>query len=208
MGMRGHVRGASCGRRAAGLKVLALLVLLAPISACASHRVEMSLAPLPADRQVVLSPEDLGALVPPHREAMLRDAVVKRLYHDGSYEVIGMFHSDVDDLIGYTKVLVSRSTSFARGFYLGEETHFRSDTERATGTSLIDLDRRVDWADDAAFAELDRDGRPWGLLFFGRSGGRILILLVGGVPGMSPAEFEALSRRKMKELEAYAPGAS
>jgi hypothetical protein len=191
-------------RRPAGLALCAAVLLAIPL-ACATRRVEMSLAPLPADQKVVLSPADLGALVPPARKATLREAVVKRLYHDGSYELIGMFRSDVDDLIGYSKVMVSQTGSFAAGYYLGEGTHFRNDTERATGASLVDLDRHVDWADDAAFEELDRDGHPWGFLFFGRKAEKILVLLVGGLPDLSPDDFEAISHRKMEELEQYDP---
>jgi hypothetical protein len=194
-------------RRLAGRVSLAA-ALLASAWGCAARRIEVGLAPLPADRAVLVSAKDLSGFVAPERTLALHPVVVKRLYRDGSYELIGLLRSNRDDLFEYSTVKVEKSAHLAAGDYLGERKRFRADAERATGASPIDLDRHVDWADDAAFEELDRDGRQWGLLFFGRKSAKLLIIMLGGVPELGHAAFERIVHKKMLQLEQYEPRAS
>lgn len=172
-------------------------------------KVKETMIPLLVDQAAVVSASDLAILVSPKRAAALQGFCSKRLYDNGSYELKSTVRDAQGGLVAYSRVVVAKSGSasdgYFLGFILGSEVRFWIDKESAQGDTVRKLSRSIDRAHFSLLEEVDRGSHSMGFLFFGQEGNRVLVIVVGGIPQVSPEAFEEFSHRKMEQLQWYQP---
>lgn len=202
----------SGGPRSAARATGCLLLLLATtLFACVTPHVKVkeTMIPLPVDQDAVVSASDLASLVSPKRAVGLQGFTDKRLFQNGSYELIGTVRRAQGGLVAYSRAVVAKSdnasNSYFLGYIIGSEIRFWIDKENAQGYTVRKLRRSTDGTHFSLLEEVDCKGQSTGYLFFGKEGNRILVIVLGGVSQVSPAAFEEFSHRKMEQLERYQP---
>jgi hypothetical protein len=187
---------------------LGLIVLLAGAAALYLWSAE-SLEVTPADRQLVVTVDDLAPWlddVTPDRSA---ETVQKSRYFDGSWDIEYEYEHPDEDVPLYinSSVTVEHTTQDARTTYasLGVGVRIGLTVSKTEGMQLVDRNDLYRWGDQSRCTLVTVGGRPVGTLFLARKATYVFYFAVTGLALDNGAELGQLLDPHLKRLEAGLP---
>ena len=199
------------------IRVWLWVLLLVPVAAVGTGSFLLGLGfvfnasgtsvPLTADeRNLLLDIEHTALYLPDFEPTALRADITKTVFLDDSYELNYVY----DDPENAAAPYLAYTVTF-EGSAVDAKTTYASSwggTQAALflGGGDVSVEEQNDlfsWGERSRFAVLTSDGRPFGNVFVGRNGTRVVYFLLAGLYFDEPAAIRQLLETHLKRLEAY-----